>query len=104
MGFDLPHLQLIFNVIVITGFTSLALICALLKRDNDKLAIELERYRDQGEDDAQILTASPVQLIPAAVHEDFHKQDIRKYVSYRMRDWSELQKDAAVKSARPAID
>ena len=37
-----PQIELILNVIEIAAVTSLALICVYLKRDNEKMAAELE--------------------------------------------------------------
>jgi hypothetical protein len=48
MELDPQHLQLIFNVIAITGVTSLAAICYLLKRDKQEL---LNRLNPQCEPD-----------------------------------------------------
>ncbi len=63
MAIDLPHLQLIFNVIAITGLTSLATICTMLKRDNQKLAMEL---RSQGAHVPQPASAPEQNAIPSA--------------------------------------
>jgi hypothetical protein len=77
---DQPALQLILNVVMITGVTSLALICHLLKRDNQKLALELTLRREEDRRNPKILTAQAAFV--CSEHED-----IRQYVAVRKHDW-----------------
>jgi hypothetical protein len=107
MGLDGPALQLIFNVVMITGVTSLALICHLLKRDNQKLTVELDLRQDQGRIHSEIMRA---QAVPSASMPEqsantleepgcepestaamnalpMMHQDIRQYVARRAQHW-----------------
>ena len=90
---DLPRikrmdvLQLLLNVIGITGVTSLSLICYLVKRDNLALATEVRLLRERQGGDATIAAQSssvrPVK--PPAKDED-----ISRYVAQRSRRWAAL--------------
>jgi len=83
MELDQPALQWLLNVVMITGFTSLVVLCYVLKKENQKITLELARR--QLRDDAPAVsiseqktdrTKSPVQ-----------HQDIRDFVARRSRDW-----------------
>lgn len=89
MAIDLSHLQLIFNVIAITGLTSLAAICTMLKRDNQKLAIEL-----RNQDGHDPYPAPEPEKDAVAPHKASGDENIRQYVSRRIPDWIETQKAA----------
>jgi hypothetical protein len=91
MAIDLPHLQLIFNVIAITGLTSLAAICTMLKRDNQKLTMEL---RNQDGDDPDRASAPENDRIAPYTALASGNENIRQYVSRRIPDWVEIQKTA----------
>ncbi len=92
MAIDLSHLQLIFNVIAITGLTSLAAICTMLKRDNEKLAMEL---RTQSGHDPQPASARENEAIAPQETLASGDENIRQYVSRRIPDWIETQKVTA---------
>jgi hypothetical protein len=77
------NLQLIGNVVSITAFTSLALICGLLKRDNDKLSAELQR--------ARLNAAQSAPRVPQLAEEPV---DIRQYVASRAQTWVAAQSSA----------
>jgi hypothetical protein len=81
------NLQLIGNVVSITAFTSLALICGLLKRDNDKLNTELLRARSLNA--AQ--THPHAAAAPTAPEEPV---DIRQFVAKRSQNWVAAQHSA----------
>jgi hypothetical protein len=69
------QLQLIFNVVTITGVTSVAGYCYLLKKEKRKLAIERS---------TQNTKAVPPAPTPKEVAVD---QDIRTYASARRNRW-----------------
>jgi len=101
MALDLPLLQLIFNVIALTGLASLALICTILKHDNRKLTGELTGYRAQGGPDNAIRATQPDPLPSTAESEMAQYSaplaadlEIRQYVSHRMQDWIGIQEAA----------
>jgi hypothetical protein len=79
--------SLIFNVVTITGVASVALICYLRKRDNQKLAAELNlrQTRDRLHSDIVTVRTAPSASMPeqSAMH-----QDIRAYVARRVQDWT----------------
>jgi hypothetical protein len=93
MEFDPSHLQLVFNVIAITGLTSLALICSILKRDNEKLRGELGRRAPdtRGSQPVPPASATSVCTITRKGVPANSDQDIRRYVSRRMHDWIKVQ-------------
>jgi hypothetical protein len=88
MTYDLSQLQVIFNVFAISSLTGLAILCALLKRDNDKLAVELRDRMSNGPKPA------PKHDQAIAPHEVLAASDenIRQYVSRRSQNWIEPQK------------
>ena len=99
-------LQLILNVIVITGVTTLALTWYLQKRDDRKLTVELNLRRESDQHDQKApLTETPAtmdhsgdilkeslgaagraRLVPPLVID----RDIRQYVAHRAREWAAL--------------
>jgi hypothetical protein len=92
MTYEPTHFQLIFNVVALTGLTSLAVICGILKHDNDKLIVELRKRHWHG---LKIRAGRPPSQASAnrgtiAPAED--REDIRHYVSRRLQDWIEIQK------------
>jgi hypothetical protein len=73
------QLQLVLNVVCITGATSLAGFCYLLKKENRKLATELKVVRGVPPvASAKALVKSPVASVP---------QDIRQFASARRTGW-----------------
>jgi hypothetical protein len=54
-----PHIQLLFNVLTITGVTGLGAICYLLLRDNQKLAIQLKMWHEKGPREAKVTVVRP---------------------------------------------
>jgi len=66
-----PTLQLLFNVVTITGAASLAAFCYLLRRANQELSSELEQFPAH----------------QAAVQQPFVQQDIREFVAHRSQQW-----------------
>lgn len=83
MGLDQSALQLVWNVVLITAVSSLAIICHMLRQDNKKLTVRA-KLRDQEraisariDRDSQIL----------AVHPELNaQQDIRQFVTRRSKD------------------
>ena len=74
---ETAQLQLIFNVVAITGVTSLASFCYLLRKDNRKLAAERKAGSNQ--------VARPVLVErPAVIHAD---PDIRNFAAHRRAQW-----------------
>ena len=88
MGFDQRTLQLMFNVVMITGVTSLAIICHLLREDNKKLALKA-RFREQQERYTSTRLDLESEYLPAAP-QSFAKQDIHQFVADRSQEWSKL--------------
>ena len=81
MELDQSHLQFVFNVIAITGLTSLALIWSILKRDKERLSSSQPAPPAAPEQPA--IRPNEVAVIA--------NQDIRLYVSGRMQDWIKIQ-------------
>jgi len=86
MEFNQPQLQLIFNVIAITAITSLAVMCALLKRDKDKLATEINLRRNRSLHSSKT-PAAPPQPTPGVSVPSGAQQDIRQFVAHRAQSW-----------------
>lgn len=99
MELDPTKLQLIFNVTMITGVTTLALVCRLLKRDNQKLAVELLSRQtpalrgvssasvpDPSAPKQKALERKAVRIAPRAV--PVAQQDIREFVAQRVHGWT----------------
>ncbi len=90
MEIDHPTLQLLFNVVMITGVTSLAAFCYLLRRANKQLTAELNqrqgserKFVDYGVTVGSALdTVSQRPNAPPPV-----RQDIREFVANRSRKW-----------------
>jgi hypothetical protein len=86
MELNQPQVQLIFNVIAITAITSLAVMCALLKRDKDNLAAEINRRShgslNQSEAPAALPQPTPRVSVPPST-----QQDIRQFVAHRAQVW-----------------
>ena len=87
MGLDQRTLQLMFNVVMITGVTSLAIICHLLREDNKRLALKA-RFGEQQDYTSTRLAREP-ECVPAAP-EPFAHQDIRQFVAGRSQEWSKV--------------
>jgi hypothetical protein len=103
-------LQLILNVIIITGVTSLALMWYLQKQDHRKFGLNLRREPDQydqktpltktlsttghsGDSLKEPLCApGGARLVPSPVVD----QDIRQYVAHRARAWAALSVVGAI--------
>ena len=91
MELNQQALQWLLNVVIITGFTSLGVLCYVLKQDNEKLTLELAE--SQGRDDRPQITMARSTL-PESSEEDTDpkassaaQQDIRHFVARRSRDW-----------------
>lgn len=82
---DQPTLTLIVNVILVTGITSLALICHFLKRDKENLTAELTQQREEHKRSASRSVTEPSTAPEAPVRGE--QQDIRGYVAKRKQDW-----------------
>jgi hypothetical protein len=92
MELDQPALQWLFNVVTITGFTSLVVLCYVLKKENQKLTLELAHTQLRDEHSEITIRAStgagsiseqktgPTEL-------PLEHQDIRNFVARRSRDW-----------------
>jgi len=74
---ETAQLQLIFNVVAITGVSSLASFCYLLRKDNRKLAAE----RQAGSKEVARLVAVER---PTVIHAD---PDIRNFAAHRRTQW-----------------
>jgi hypothetical protein len=94
MGLDQP-LQLILNVIMTASATSLALICYLLKQENQRLTAELHLRNEQGkslsipqsqQEIGSEPSCAPVLNPGSLVHADV-SPDIREFVKRRSQDW-----------------
>lgn len=89
MTYDAANIQLVFNVIAITGVTSLAVMCGMLRRDNEKLTKELQERSGQAlKAPARRQATNVTPKAPAS-------EDIRKYVSQRLDRWMEIQQAGA---------
>ena len=92
MELDQSALQWLFNVVMITGFTSLVLLCYVFKKENQKLTFELgqRQLRDQH----SMITmrgAAPAGSISeqktGPTELPLEPQDIRAFVARRSGDW-----------------
>jgi hypothetical protein len=94
MGFDQPALQWLFDVVMITGFTSLAVLCYALKQDNKKLALELAEGQQLRDEHSEITTTQSAAPGSASEQKTDSKasplehQDIRHFVARRSHHWS----------------
>lgn len=88
-----PAFTLIFNVVMITSVTSLALICRFLRRDNQKLMDELTQMGQEVGHVLEIPSAEPAPVsmqhrtVTATAPVQTEQQDIRGYVANRKRGW-----------------
>jgi hypothetical protein len=86
MGLDQSFLQLILNVVMTTGATSLALFCHLLKRENQRLTAELHLRNEQGPSlsipEAQLKIGSEAGCTATDA-----PTDIREFVKRRSQGW-----------------
>ena len=82
---ELLNFQLVGNIITITALTSLALICGILKRDNDRLNAQMQHSRrekaQRAEGTSPVTTPKPV--------------DIREFVAQRSQTWMNPQSSNA---------
>jgi hypothetical protein len=95
------QLQLVFNVVAITGVSSLASFCYLLRKENRKLATELESDPHRKERDHLVKAAQSVVIgrpradlslqltLPAARTVPAKKEDIRAFAAGRRTEWVE---------------
>ncbi len=88
MGHDQSTLQLLFNVVMITGVTSLAIICHLLRQDNKKLTLKA-RFREQQERYVSTRLGRETECVPALAEPIAH-QDIRQFVARRSQEWNKV--------------
>ena len=72
---ETAQLQLIFNVVAITGVTSLASFCYLLRKDNRKLAAQRQARSTE--------VARPVPVEDIALADP----DIRNFAAHRRTQW-----------------
>lgn len=79
MGLEQPFLQLILNVIMTTVATSLALICHMLRQENQRLTAELHLRNEQTPSLSMPKGSEPL-------HADV-RPDIREFVKRRSHDW-----------------
>jgi hypothetical protein len=95
MGLDQPALQLVFNVVMITGVTSLLVSCHLLWQDNKKLTLKLrlreqqQRYnsRPPANDTAPAAQGHRAESVPT-LQAPVGQQDIRQFVAGRSQEWN----------------
>jgi hypothetical protein len=92
------QLQLVFNVVAITGVSSLASFCYLLRKENQKLEADLHRReRDQLVKAAHSVVISRLRAdlsrqrtLPAATTDPAKKkEDIRAFAAGRRTEWVE---------------
>lgn len=90
MGFDQRALQMLFNVMVITGITSSALMCYLRRRDDKKLPafVPVPARVDEGAKELGGEAEGPA-ILNTTPRGD---QDIRQYVARRSREWASTAK------------
>jgi hypothetical protein len=81
------QLQLVLNVVTITGVTSLAGYCYLLKKENRKLATQKEAPKAEV---AQAVVHLPSEVKPATIPIKGLDQDIRTFASARRKTWVEV--------------
>ena len=92
MGFDQRALQLLLNVVVITGITSLTSMWVLRRRDQQRVSAELRlrqatslgtQVQKEKAPAADEVTCAPIlNTLPGG------NPDIRQYVARRSRDWT----------------
>jgi hypothetical protein len=95
------QLQLMFNVVTITGVSSLASFCYLLRKENQKLATELETDLHRKQRDHLVKAAQSVAIgrlrtdlsrqctLPAARTVPAQKEDLRAFAAGRRMEWVE---------------
>lgn len=88
MGLDQNTLQLVFNVVLITGVTSLAVMCHLLRQDNKKLTLKA-RFREQQERYISTRLGRESESAPALA-EPSAQPDIRQFVARRSQEWNKV--------------
>lgn len=95
MGFDERALQLLLNVVVITGITSLTLIWYLRKRDHQRVSAELKLRLEQpplpplaAQTERPPEGRGEAEYAPVPDTLQSADQDIRRYVARRSREWS----------------
>ncbi len=91
MELNQQALQWLLNVVIITGFTSLGVLCYVLKQDNKKLTLELAE--GQVRDERPQITMARSTLPESSEQDTDPKassaahQDIRQFVAQRSHDW-----------------
>jgi hypothetical protein len=84
---DISHLQLIFNVIAITGITSLAWCCYILKRENQALlAAKLTSSPERRSADSTPDQGAAIRKEPNSP--PVPETDIRQFVTQRAQGWT----------------
>ena len=81
------QLQLVFNVVAITGVSSLASFCYLLRKENRKLAagIQVEPKHEKPRDTGAPALAQPTPaVVPAA---PTAPGDMRLFAAHRRSEW-----------------
>jgi hypothetical protein len=96
MELDQQHLQFLFTVIAITAITSLAAICYLLRRDNQRLLTKFNPQPEVERNELKNLSVpsqaaaaqKPDALVPSEPEAKPGKgTDIREFVTHRAHTW-----------------
>jgi len=92
MELNQPALQWLLNVVMITGFTSLVVLCYVLKKENQTLTLELvQRQLWYKHSEIAIRASAHAGSISeqktGPTELPLEHQDIRDFVARRSRDW-----------------
>jgi len=87
MGFDPHALQLLLNVVVITGVTSLTLLWYLRRRDHLRLRRE-DPPASTARTEPAVQGHATTECAPVVCDSAKGDQDIRQYVARRSPEWS----------------
>lgn len=92
MQLDQPKLQWAFNLVMITGTTSLAAFCYMLRRANKQLTSELDHQRGLGRspanhDGGTLGSRLDTPKEPSPNERLTGQQDIREFIAHRSREW-----------------
>lgn len=89
MVLDQPQLQLVFNVIALTGVSAFGTISYLLKRDYEQLLAKINTSREQDQHHPKEPAALPApEARPARDVPPARDTDIRRYVTQRAQTWT----------------
>ena len=100
MGFDRPALQLLLNVVMITGVTSLALLWYLRRQDSKKFPVNLSLRRKPAPSLPVLAQTDEAIEEPGSESEcasvlntlSSRDQSIRQYVARRSQEWASAAK------------